>query len=364
MTSLQVLNAIAVRITPPEDEQKDWSYKLGALWPCDQDEVITFTTKVDARFQRSSKSYAKFQKPYPGSSFPSKLTNFLEKRTSFEVFVDDFIQKKLIISAKQSRASNGAILVFTHYQLQHEDDEGNIHKDFERLLVLMLKNTDALRFKENLQLNPVDIIDLDKFLQGARVDITRFMSEDDEDDDKNNLCFIRGTGDVRKYFTESIGAEDIISNKTSSEQCIKALEEFSHQKDFGRALREKIESKVQELFNNCKRGQSITLDKIQTQIDAIIPVDLAEHKNTFVDFVNENGFEVNEEFEVSASDKKQYEWLDIETSIAKMSVKKHQIGLPGSNRPIVFDAETNEVKLTQKIDDPIIIARLKELANE
>ena len=61
---------------------------------------------------------------------------------------------------------------------------------------------------------------------------------------------------------------------------------------------------------------------------------------------------------------KQYEWLDIETSIAKMSVKKHQIGLPGSNRPIVFDAETNEVKLTQKIDDPIIIARLKELANE
>ena len=54
------------------------------------------------------------------------------------------------------------------------------------------------------------------------------MSEEVEDEDKNNLCFIRGTGDVRKYFTESIGAEDIISNKTSSEQCIKALEQFSH----------------------------------------------------------------------------------------------------------------------------------------
>ncbi|MFP1482956.1 hypothetical protein ACLB1S_06560 [Escherichia coli] len=66
------------------------------------------------------------------------------------------------------------------------------------------------------------------------------------------------------------------------------------------------------------------------------PVDLAEHKNTFVDFVNENGFEVNEEFEVSASDKKQYEWLDIETSIAKMSVKKHQIGLPESQIDLSF----------------------------
>ncbi|MFP1482957.1 hypothetical protein ACLB1S_06565 [Escherichia coli] len=98
--------------------------------------------------------------------------------------------------------------MFTHYQLQHEDDEGNIHKDFERLLVLMLKNTDALRFKENLQLNP-SILSIWISFTGCRVDITRFMSEDDEDDDKNNLCFIRGTGDVRKYFTESIGAERI-----------------------------------------------------------------------------------------------------------------------------------------------------------
>ena len=75
-------------------------------------------------------------------------------------------------------------MVFTHYQLQHEKEDGSVHKDFERLLVLMLKNTDALRFKENLQLNPVDIIDLDKFLQGARIDITRFISEEVEDEDK------------------------------------------------------------------------------------------------------------------------------------------------------------------------------------
>ena len=47
-----------------------------------------------------------------------------------------------------------------------------------------------------------------------------------------------------------------------------------------------------------------------------------------------------------------------------MSVRKHQIGLPGSDRPIIFDTETNEVKLTQKINDPIIIARLKELAKD
>lgn len=36
MSSIHVINAIAVRISPPEDEQKDWSYKLGTLWPSDQ----------------------------------------------------------------------------------------------------------------------------------------------------------------------------------------------------------------------------------------------------------------------------------------------------------------------------------------
>lgn len=96
MSSIHVINAIAVKISPPENEQKDWSYKLGTLWPSEQPEVIAFTTKVDARFHKSSKSHAKFQKPYSGSSFPFKLLNFLEKETPFEVFVDDFIQKKLI----------------------------------------------------------------------------------------------------------------------------------------------------------------------------------------------------------------------------------------------------------------------------
>ncbi|HEM7189287.1 TPA: nucleoid-associated protein [Providencia rettgeri] len=364
MSSIRVLNAIAVQISPPEEEnQKDWSYNIGALWPCDQPEVIAFTSKVDAKFHKSSKSHAKFQKPYPVNSFPFKLEGHLNGNYTFEVFVTDFIQNKLITSAKQSRASNGAILVFTHYQLLNEK-EGNNTKVFERILILMLKNTDALRFKENLQLNPVDVIDLDKFLQGARVDLMRFMSEDEDELDKNNLCFIRGTGDVRKYFTSSIGADEVISNKTSSEQCIKALELFTHQPDFSRPLREKIESKVQELFNNCKKGESITLEKIQIQIDSIIPANLAQYKNTFVDFVNENGFEVNEEFEVLPSDKKQLEWIDFETSIAKLSIKKHHVGLPGSQREIIFDSETNQVTLVQTIVDPIVIERLKELTNE
>lgn len=46
MSSIHVINAIAVRISPPEDEQKDWSYKLGTLWPSDQPKVIAFTTKA------------------------------------------------------------------------------------------------------------------------------------------------------------------------------------------------------------------------------------------------------------------------------------------------------------------------------
>ncbi|WP_232794676.1 nucleoid-associated protein [Citrobacter portucalensis] len=364
LSALQILNAIAVRITPPEDEKKDWSYQIGAAWPTDQEEVIKFTSQVDHKFNKSSKSYAQFARPYLKNSFPGNLLEHLDGKLNFLAFIDNFVQKKLIISAKKSRASNGAVLVFTHYKSEFVDDNGKSNILHERLLVLMLKNADALRFKENLQLNPVDIIDLDKFLQGARIDALRFVSDDEEEKEKNNLCFIRGSGDVRQYFIESIGADNVVSNQKSSEQCILALNTFVKEHQFPRALREKIDSKITELFNSFKRGQTVSLDKIQTQIDALIPEEYAEHKGSFVEFVNENGFEVNEEFEITAKEKKQLEWLDFETAIAKLSVKKHQIGLPNSDCPVIFDEETNEIRITQKVTDPIIIAKLKEFANE
>ncbi|WP_337015796.1 nucleoid-associated protein [Pantoea agglomerans] len=367
MASIQVLNAIAVKIVPPEENQKDWSKTIGEPWPVDQEEVITFTTRVDARFHKSSKTHARFLSPYPQNSFPYKLLSHIKNEHSFKEFVSDFITNKLISSAKQSRASNGAILVFTHYKLENQRDDGTSEIQFERILVLMLKNADALRFKENLQLNPVYIIDLDKFLQGARVDLVRFRAELDEKDDeknKNNLCFIRGSGELRQYFTKSIGADEIVSNKTSSEQVILAIESFAKEKDLGRPLKEKLESKVKELFDKCKKGHSISLEQIQIQIDSIIPVDKAEHKNKFVEYVNDTGFEVNEEFEILSSDKKKLEWLDIDTPIAKLSIKKHHIGRPDSDKPVKFNTETNEVTVVQKITDPDIIAKLSELADE
>ncbi|HBB3920625.1 TPA: nucleoid-associated protein [Escherichia coli] len=364
MSALKVLNAIAVRITPPEDEQKDWSYQIGAAWPTDQEEVIKFTSQVDNKFNKSSKSYAQFARPYLRNSFPGSLLEHMDGKLNFLAFIDNFVQKKLIISAKKSRASNGAVLVFTHYKAEFDDENGKSNVLYERLLVLMLKNADALRFKENLQLNPVDIIDLDKFLQGARVDALRFKSDDEEEKEKNNLCFIRGSGDVRQYFIESIGADNVVSNQKSSEQCILALNTFVKEHQFPRALREKIDSKITELFNSFKRGQTVSLDKIQTQIDALIPEEYAEHKGSFVEYVNDKGFEVNEEFEITTKEKKQLEWLDFETAIAKLSVKKHQIGLPNSDRPVIFDEETSEIRIIQKVTDPTIIAKLKEFANE
>ena len=368
MASIQVLNAIAVKIVPPEENQKEWSKTIGEPWPVDQDEVISFTTKVDARFHKSSKTHARFLSPFPQNSFPYKISSYIKNEYSFKDFVNDFITNKLISSAKQSRAGNGAILVFTHYKLENKRDDGTSEIQFERVLVLMLKNADALRFKENLQLNPVYIIDLDKFLQGARVDLLRFKAQveehDDDEKNKNNLCFIRGSGDVRQYFTKSIGADEIVSNKTSSEQVILAIESFSKEYDLGRPLKEKLESKVKELFDKCKRGQSISLEQIQIQIDSVIQNEKAEHKNKFVEYVNDKGFEVNEEFEILSSDKKKLEWLDVETPVAKLSIKKHHIGRPDSDKPVKFNSETNEVTVVQKITDPDIIAKLSELADE
>ena len=65
-----------------------------------------------------------------------------------------------------------------------------------------------------------------------------------------------------------------------------------------------------------------------------------------------------------SSDKKKLEWLDVDTPIAKLSIKKHHIGLSDSDKPVKFNTETNAVTLVQKITDPYLIAKLAELADE
>ncbi|MHA3516469.1 nucleoid-associated protein [Yersinia enterocolitica] len=367
MSSINVVNAIGVKLTPPEEGQKEWSHQVGDLWPPQEKEVIAFAAQVDAKFHRSSKTYGAFKIPFSENSFPGRLSSHLDGKVTFLAFIQGFIEKRLINEARKSRNSKGAVLVFLHYEFKNIDSE-NKDADFERFLILMLKNTDALRFKKNLQLNPVDIIDLDKFLQGARVDLFRFKDSNNEvsetDNLKNNLCFIKGIGEVRQYFITAIGANDIISNATSSEQCIKAIGDFNKNCDFGRTIKEKIEVRIQTLFDKSKRGESISLERIQNEIDAVIPVEYVKYKGTFIDFVNENNYEVNQDFEVMLRDKKDFQWLEIETEIARLSVNRHQIGLPDSGRPITFDEKTSTVTIAQKISDPVLIEKLKEASSE
>ena len=102
LASLQVFNAIAVRITPPEDEQKNWSYTPRTRWSS-QPEVISYTIRINARFHKSSKTHACYQKAYPQNSFHHKLSRLLKIN-----FFLDFVTTKLTPSTKQWRKSNEA----------------------------------------------------------------------------------------------------------------------------------------------------------------------------------------------------------------------------------------------------------------
>ncbi|ROM54077.1 hypothetical protein BK649_10680 [Pseudomonas canadensis] len=361
--SIKIINALGAQLIPPQEEKPDskWTYILGKDWPKKNKASIKFTNYVNTKFQKSSKTHGSFANSIDVKKFSNLLNSHLKNATTFRAFINDFMRTKLIIEVNSSRVSSGVIAVFLHYKLEPEEKD-TPQQDY--LIVLLIRNTDALKFDETLLPDSIDIINIEQLLQAARIDITKFSSSypPKKDQHDNHVCFIRGSGDVRQYFITAMGAGDLVTNKKSSEQCITAITDFIKKFDLERSTAEKIDVTLNSLFEEKrKHHKPVTIEEIQEVIDDIIPRNKKLAKGAFVDFVNNGGYEINEEFEVPKKESDRLEWIELNTSVAKMTIHRHNIGTPDSGKPIIFDSETGEITVIQKIEDQKTLEKLESL---
>ena len=224
---VQVINALAAQIYKLADQNK-WDYHLGDDWDINSEEVIEFTTEVSTKFRENrNKSYGQIEVSEGAATFSKQLSAFLlqDKAVTFSSFVKEYISKILLDKAKKKKSKEGSIITFVHYS---EKVNEITH---ERILILMITNTKALKFDdiETLTLTAQEVIDLDKFVQGARIEVDDFKSRHinkNVDEDINEVSFIRGTGDIRLYFTDSLGTLSLLSDKKSSETVTIALNDY------------------------------------------------------------------------------------------------------------------------------------------
>ncbi|EGR0231090.1 hypothetical protein FMH17_08610, partial [Vibrio vulnificus] len=378
---LKVVNAIAYRGTPPTDEQKEkdeknWNFTSGAAWDVSSEKVGEFVRKSNAKIQDSYKEYSTF-KPLDIASpkeFPCLLKKYLENSslTAFEQFHRDYVKHRLTSNLSRSSLKEGAVVVFVHYQTYtdpkvtlsetgEEIEEANFVRELiaDKFLVIMVRNTDALKFTEDLQISSTDVIDLKQFVQGCLVDNMRFTKwthdstvneeEDDKSDSKssvNFLAFVKGSADIRDYFKEAMYAEAGITNKLSSQNLKTAFEDFCEEHDdLPRAVTDSLEQKLYNLSQEYKKTP-VTLEFIGLALDSCFPDEFAEYRGAFVKFANEGHYEINDSFEFASTIMKDFMFVDLEVPFGTLRLTKESIGGLEDNRAVVFDSNTNMLILS------------------
>lgn len=393
---LKVVNAIAYRGTPPTDEQKErdeknWNFTSGVAWDVNSEKVAEFVKKSNAKIQDSYKEYSTFKPLDIASSkeFPCLLKNYLENSdlTAFEQFHKDYVKYKLTSNLSRSSLKEGAVVVFVHYQIYNEPkvivsetgeeiEEANFVRELiaDKFLVIMVRNTDALKFTEDLQISSTDVIDLKQFVQGCLVDNLRFTKwvhepkanneEDDKSDSKssvNFLAFVKGSADIRDYFKEALYAEAGITNKLSSQNLKIAFDDYCEANiDLPREITDSLEQKLYHLSQEHKKTP-VTLEYIGLALDSCFPEDFAYYRGSFVKFANEGPYEINDSFEFAPSVMKDFMFIDLEVPFGTLRLTKESIGGLDDNRDVVFDHKTNQLSLKTTLSDDVQIQLIKKI---
>lgn len=230
----------------------------------------------------------------------------------------------------------------------------------------MVRNTGALKFTDDLQISNVDVIDMKQLIQGAQIDIPRFMNSypkiDFEKEHDNYISFVKGIGDIRDYFKKSMNAEDMVTNKKSSENLSVAIEEFFSEYKLERNTKEDIKLTLYN-FSKENKNQVTTIEQIEDEIDRCIPISNENARKSFIKFINDKNYEINDEFEIKENIIKTLVFIDLELGFAKLILSQSALGKVGENKKAKFNPASNELTFTATISNQEEINKILSIIN-
>lgn len=381
---IKVNHAIAYSGLSSEKEgETSWSFTPGTLWDTESKDVNSFVKKVYDRIGKSGKEHTEFKPTDEPRAFPNLLKNYLcnnsNSKESFEILASTFTDYGLKKELKASRLNEGIVIVFVNFDHYsdpiftiNENGEDVEHPDHptvhlaSKFLVLMVRNTGALKFTDDLQISNVDVIDMKQLIQGAQIDIPRFINSypkiDIEKEHDNYISFVKGIGDIREYFKKSMNAEDMVTNKKSSENLSAAIEEFFSEYKLERNIKEDINLKLYN-FSKENKNKVTTIEQIEDEIDRCIPISNENARKSFIKFINDKNYEINDEFEIKENIIKTLVFIDLEFGFAKLTLIQSALGKIDENKKAKFNPASNEFTFTATISNQEEISKILRIIN-
>lgn len=229
------------------------------------------------------------------------------------------------------------------------------NNDRHWFMVVMIKDKKGFLFTEDLNLQDVKELELDKLHQAVRVDIDKWH----ENHEKSYLTFIKsGAGDVANYFLNTIGCSDTVPSKEVTKSVLRAIETVCEKAQLNfhqtRAVKDKACNYMEE------NPFGVSLPGICNIVDTCLPEDFW---GDFLAVANSEDYQVSETFEPNKQVLSSHRRIKYDADHWKLAIDKDAIGRPGSNLDVIFDSEENSLTITN-IPEELVTELIETLPDE
>lgn len=233
-------------------------------------------------YGRNSNNYGCFdadKKTYPFSNYLESYYQNKDDLVSFSQTTCKLIAARM----KSSHSATGGYTCFLRYT--------NQGRDWLLIVVLKLETKTGINQK-TLDLNESLVFDINNLHEAARIDLEKWQA-----DSQPYLSFIKSTkrtDRVTEYFRLALGCTDYTDSQSHTDQVLKAMNDYFKENEYTPEQRQEANRKAYEYFDEkSKKKEPVNLQAFSAIINDQEP-------DSFVGFVKEKEFVVNETFEPHA----------------------------------------------------------------
>lgn len=236
------------------------------------EDVDEFASKIIKSYNVKYPTQGIFQEDKDIYSYQEYIKDYIESENDFI----QFSQKSMKILNKEidKKTTTGGYVVFLHY----------VEKTEDFLITIMLDKSDQFTVNdENLGIEKLKTLDIEKIARGNRLNITKWQNKNDL-----YLSFIKGTRGISNYFIDFIGATDVTSSKQNILLLSNNIDKFLNSKDYKPTQKLNIKEKVSDYIDEC-----YTLKKV-IELKSISAIITPKEPENFITFISENKLEASD----------------------------------------------------------------------
>ncbi|MBL0670733.1 nucleoid-associated protein [Aeromonas hydrophila] len=256
------------------------------------------TTSLAAGQFNSDKEVEDGEPPIPPTIFESQLRrNFVDGQfTNFLTFSKEASRDFALNHWGEEGAAKAGYLLFYVYTFNHE----------KFLAIVMLHETKGMKLDDSLTLSSVDQLDLSTLHLAVRINLTSWLDPDDLTPKYLHFRLGNRAGEMRKFFTNFIGCDEYINQKSDTNALKLAIETYCMHIGYdihrqNTILQEAVEY-VSDMNNHNADGQVslVALSnrlfpntpdefRVHAQDNQNLSMNIGIHKRTLNDFTNYSG---------------------------------------------------------------------------